>query len=306
MKKKILVVDDTSFMVMVITKVLLNENYNVIMASNGEGALRLLQSETPDLILLDTIMDGMSGYEVCEILRNDSRFNLIPIVMLCGQTAEEDKIRGLELGADDYIIKPFNNGELLARIKNCLRRVDRLRSVSPVTGLPTADAVKSEAARRMTAGEPYAALSIKINHFRPYVFSYGFDRGDDMLRKTASVIVESIREAGGADEDMAGQATGSDFVVVTHPGRAADIASRIVARFDKDVLYLYSDVDGIKGRIAVTDKDNRPVETTYPLATVSIGVVVGRDDISYPLDLFERGDRALARARAAGKSAFSE
>lgn len=303
MKKKILVVDDTSFIVMIVTKVLLGEDYNVITADSGKAALRLLQTETPDLILLDTALNDMSGFEVCQKLREDAKYTLVPIIMLCEQTSDEDKIKGIDMGADDYIIKPFDNREILARIRNSLIRIDRLRNLSPRTGLPTDTAVKSEVISRMQADKPCAALLIEINSFRPFSACYGLEKGEELLKRAAAIITESIREAGGHG-DMPGHGAEGIFCVAAHPDRAVNIAERIIQRFDKDIIYHYSEEDSNKGFITLSSGGE---EKTYGLAAISIGIaMIDGDKKISPLILYENAKRALKRAKEKGFSAFSE
>jgi len=134
-KKKILVIDDTEFMTKLISDVLMNEGYEVVTASNGRQGIEMVRIEKPDLVLLDVVMPDMDGFEVCRILREDEGNNLMPIIMLTAQDNEDDKLTGLELGADDYITKPFNTRELVSRVRNTLRRIDRNRWANPLTGL---------------------------------------------------------------------------------------------------------------------------------------------------------------------------
>ncbi len=116
---KILVVDDEASIVNIISYNLKKEGYEVITASDGEAALETAESEKPDLILLDIMMPKMDGYEVCRKIRKTSE---VPIIMLTARADEVDKVIGLEMGADDYVTKPFGNRELIARVKANLRR----------------------------------------------------------------------------------------------------------------------------------------------------------------------------------------
>src|SRR5690606_2717229 len=134
-KKKILIIEDTEFMKKLISDVLKEAGYEVVTASSGEEGLQKVREEKPDLVLLDVVMPGMDGFEVCRILREDESNNLMPIIMLTAQENEDHKLEGLELGADDYIIKPFNSRELVSRVRNTLKRIDRNRLANPLTGL---------------------------------------------------------------------------------------------------------------------------------------------------------------------------
>ena len=122
MKEKILIVEDEKDIVKMLDYNLKKEGFRTINASDGEDALDLANREHPDLILLDLMLPGIDGLEVCKTLKSDSKTKHIPIIMLTAKTQEADKIVGLELGADDYVTKPFSPRELIARIKAVLRR----------------------------------------------------------------------------------------------------------------------------------------------------------------------------------------
>ena len=123
---KILVVDDEASIVTMLAYNLKKEGYDVVTAEDGEVALEKFESEKPDLLLLDIMMPKMDGYEVCRKIREKSN---VPIIMLTARADEVDKVVGLEMGADDYVTKPFGNIELIARVKANLRRSD----IAPVT-----------------------------------------------------------------------------------------------------------------------------------------------------------------------------
>ena len=118
---KILVVDDEASIVTMLAYNLKKEGYDVVTAEDGEVALEKFESENPDLLLLDIMMPKMDGYEVCRKIREKSN---VPIIMLTARADEVDKVVGLEMGADDYVTKPFGNRELIARVKANLRRSD--------------------------------------------------------------------------------------------------------------------------------------------------------------------------------------
>lgn len=120
--EKILVVDDEDHIVELITYNLISSGYDVISANNGIDALKIAKEEKPNLILLDLMLPGLDGFDVCKAIRGESDTKEIPIIMLTAKGEELDKILGLELGADDYITKPFSIRELLARIKVIFRR----------------------------------------------------------------------------------------------------------------------------------------------------------------------------------------
>ncbi len=118
-KTSVLVVDDDVGMLRLVQRILSLEGYRVIVAGNGEAALNMLVEEAPDLVLLDIVMPDIDGYTVCQYIRE---FSQLPIIMITGKGKDEEKVQGLDTGADDYITKPFSSRELVARIKAVLRR----------------------------------------------------------------------------------------------------------------------------------------------------------------------------------------
>ena len=191
-KKKILVVDDSDFFAAVINKALMTEGYDVVRAGSGEDGLRLCREAKPDLVLLDVVMPGMSGFEVCRILRSRDSNNLMPIIMLTSQTNHDDLLIGLDLGADDYITKPFDNRELLCRVKNTLRRVDRNRNANPLTGLPGNLEIQRELDSLIERNLPFAALYADLDNFKAYNDIYGFLRGDIAIKLTADILSDEL------------------------------------------------------------------------------------------------------------------
>lgn len=301
--KKILVVDDTAFMAAVITKVLQSENYKVSVASSGEDALEILKKEKPDMILLDVVMTGMSGYDVLDVLRHDFRYNLIPILMLTGQSEEEDKLTGLEKGADDYIVKPFNNRELLARVKNTLVRLERSKGASPLTGLRGNNDIELELARRINENHRFAVLYFDLNSFKPYNDVYGFANGDIAIKMTADIICDAD-SALGSEKDFVGHIGGDDFVLITEPELATPLAEYVIDRFDKDILELYTPEDREKGFITAKDRNGQVMQ--FGFIGISAAIVFSdRHEINSTNQLAELAAGLKKKAKAPGKSAYA-
>ncbi|MCY3712776.1 MAG: response regulator [Gemmatimonadetes bacterium] len=136
MRQTILVVDDEPDIVEIIQYNLEKSGFDVIVAGDGPAALEKVRDETPDLIVLDLMLPGLEGTDVCRILKQDERTRSIPILMLTAKSEEIDRIIGLELGADDYVVKPFSPREIALRIRNILRRRSALETPGPVRAGP--------------------------------------------------------------------------------------------------------------------------------------------------------------------------
>ena len=269
-KKKILIIDDSDLMVKITTDILKEKGYAVVSAGNGLDGIKMVSTEKPDLVLLDVIMPGINGFEVCKLLRKDESNNLMPIIMLTAQGNEDDKLTGLELGADDYITKPFNPRELLSRVHNTLLRIDRNRWANPLTGLPGNTEIQSEINHRIAKEMKFSVLYLDVDNFKAYNDVYGFARGDLSIKVIADVILDTIRNFG-SQGDFVGHIGGDDFVIITDLEHTDIICENIISCFDQKIPELYSEDDRRAGFICTTNRKGDLI--CYPVMTVSIAVV---------------------------------
>ena len=255
-QKKILVIDDSDFYAKCITDILVTAGYLVIRASRGEEGLQLVRKEKPDMVLLDVIMPDINGFEVCRILRDSDSNNLMPIIMLTSQDHQEDKLIGLELGADDYIIKPFNQREMLSRVVNTLRRIDRNRGASPLTGLPGNLEIQREISSRIEKNEHFAAVYLDLDNFKAYNDVYGFARGDMAIKMTADTMNDQIANHG-SESDFVGHIGGDDFFLITLPAHTDAVCQGIIGQFDQRIRSIYNQDDLNKGYIQTFQPQRR-------------------------------------------------
>jgi diguanylate cyclase (GGDEF)-like protein len=267
--EKVLVVDDDPDVARFVEVNLRSAGYEVTVASDGEECLRKAVELRPDLILLDVMMPRLDGFEVAQRLRRDPRTSSSSIIMLTAKALSSDKVLGLSSGADDYIIKPFDPVELLARVKGTLRRAREMRALSPLTGLPGNIRVQEEIRRRVGEGEPFALLYADLDHFKAYNDHYGFVRGDRAIQALARVVLEAVHDVVGP-AGFVGHVGGDDFVMVVDPDRAEPLARELCRRFDEVAPSLYDPVDVERGTIQVRDRQGNL--QSYPLLTLSVGV----------------------------------
>jgi diguanylate cyclase (GGDEF)-like protein len=265
----VLVVDDDPIIARLLEIELVAAGYEVQLATDGEEALRVAQERRPDLILLDVIMPGMDGFEVARRLRSDPRTVAVSIIMLTGTGLSANRLEGLSAGADDYIVKPFDTPELLARVRGVLRRARELRAHSPLTGLPGYVRIEEEIEGRIRADLGFGVLYADIDHFKAYNEYYGFDRGDSVLRATGRLLRETSSDVAG-DSAFVGHAGGDDFVVVTDPELTIPLAESVIKRFDAESSSHYEEADRERGYIEVENR--RGDMQRYSLLSISIGV----------------------------------
>jgi CheY-like chemotaxis protein len=284
MDDKILIVDDSHFFRGQL-RLALGREYDVIEACNGADGLALIRREKPDLVLLDVALPDCSGFEICRILRKEN--NMMPIIMISSQDAGEDILVGLELGADDYVKKPFNERELLCRVRNVLRRVDRGRGVGPLTGLSGQPEMRRGIAERIERGALFAVIYVDIDNFKSYNDAYGFAEGDRVITWMANMLKDRLATSRG-DGDFVGHLGGDDFVIVTGHERARRICEEIAMDFDEEILGFYNDGDRRRG--CVTVQNRKGGIDIFPLMSVSMAVITNeRRSIG---SFFEVGDIA--------------
>jgi diguanylate cyclase (GGDEF)-like protein len=227
----------------------------------------------PDLVLLDMMMPGIDGYEVTKRLRHDPRTATASIIMLTARALPADKVLGLTAGCDDYIVKPFDPQELVARVQSALRRSRQMREVSPLTGLPGNFQIAHELERLVAdQSNDFAVLYADLDDFKAYNDHYGFMRGDEAIRATGRLLTDSLAR-NRTSPSFAGHIGGDDFVLVTAAEKAEPLAQDIVRNFDVMAPSLYDQDDRQRGYIEVPDR--RGVLHHYPFLSVSIGVASG-------------------------------
>lgn len=302
MAPRILIADDDIDILDLIKFTLNAEQYDVIECQDGEEALRKTIEEKPDLVILDVNMPKLMGFEVCEKIRENPETCLIPIIMLTSLSKTKDKLTGIKLGADEYMIKPFEPFELVSRVEMLLRRIKETISANPLTGLPGNLTIEAEIKRRMESGEPFAFIHADIDNFKAFNDKYGFDKGDSIIR-FVSVIMRFAVKRCGDDKTFIGHVGGEDFVIVTSPENAEEICKDIIENFDKSVPEQY-DAD-VRERGYLWGVDRSGKETQFPLMTVSIGALIAQPGkYQHYSQIIEQAKDLLRQAKATKASSY--
>jgi diguanylate cyclase (GGDEF)-like protein len=265
----VLVVEDDQFLARLLDVELSSSGYSVRLAYDGEEGLDAAFERCPDLVLADVMMPRMDGFEMVRRLRGDPRTESVSIILVTARGLQTDKLTGLTAGADDYVVKPFDNEELLARVAGVLRRAEYMKSQSPLTGLPGNVRIEDEIQARVDLRQPFAVLYLDLDNFKAFSDRYGFVRGDEALRATGHLILEAAKEVAGAGTFI-GHIGGDDFVVVCDPDRAEGVAREVIARFDRLSPTLYDEEDRIRGAVEAEDRQGRL--RRFPLLSISIGI----------------------------------
>ncbi|MER3453381.1 MAG: diguanylate cyclase response regulator [Acidimicrobiia bacterium] len=269
MAERILVVDDDRDICRYIEVNLTLEGYEVYVEHDGESAVATAQRVQPDLVLLDVMMPGLDGFGVCERLRADPRTANAAVIMLTARAMPADKVLGLTAGADDYVAKPFDPPELVARVGAVLRRSRRMRDLSPLTGLPGNFQISEEIDRLVRSGRGFAVIYADLDNFKAYNDRYGFLRGDGAIKATARVITGVLARHAG-EPRFVGHIGGDDFVVIVAPGEAEAVARDVIDAFDGMAPSLYDPEDRERGFIEVHDRRGNVLR--FPVMTISMGI----------------------------------
>jgi diguanylate cyclase (GGDEF)-like protein len=268
--ERILVVDDDPDILQVVKINLELEGYEVETAEDGREAVDKAMAEPPQLILLDIMMPRMDGLTALRRIRSHGATGNTSVILLTARGLPEDRVRGLELGADDYITKPFDIGELVARVKAVLRRTQAARDLSPLTGLPGNFRIGQEIEQHISSGRYFALIHCDLDNFKAFNDHYGFMRGDEVIRFCARCMTTATEETG-EPEAFVGHIGGDDFVALMSADRAEEFCKRVIERFDDGILDYYDTADALRGYIEVIDR--RGERYAFPVVSISLGVV---------------------------------
>jgi diguanylate cyclase (GGDEF)-like protein len=268
-KGLLLIVEDDSDISSMLRIYFESQGYESIAVARGEEALEICRRKLPNLVILDIMLPDIDGYEVCRNLRGNLRTGHIPIIFLTQKDERSDQIAGLELGADDYITKPFDLQLLMLRVEGALRRAGWLSLTSPVTGLPSSKLIE-EQLRQIMRRSNWAVLYIGINHIDDFNDIYGFVAGDDVLRFAAMLLSEVVDEDG-AGSEFIGHIGGDDFIIISTPDAASGIQARLKERFDAEVETFYNFKDRERGYIEVDAGEGK--QRQAQLMSLAVGLI---------------------------------
>jgi len=236
-KPKILVVEDDLDVAEMLNAFFCDQGYEVFTVNWGKDGVRSCQTVHPDLIILDIRLPDIDGYEVASRVRGDRRTAEIPIIFLTEKRSRSDRLLGLEIGADDYITKPFDLQELRLRVKNALNRASRGSLNNIVTALPEG-ALVDEKLSETLGRDGIALLLVSIDNMDSFRETYGFVAADDVLRAISMMIVNTMHEAISPDEFL-GHLDGTDFILVLNSSNLAAMSGKLRVRLEQAMEYFY-------------------------------------------------------------------
>jgi PleD family two-component response regulator len=288
---EILFADDDEALRTMVTDVLTAAGFTVRAAENGTRALAEVRERAPDLAILDYRMGTPDGFQVCHEIKSDPGLSWLPVLILTAERSMEDKLGGFGAGADDYLAKPFDPRELVARATALLRQAARGRDRNPTTGLPGGEALYAEVERRRAAGIPFAICYFDLDHFKPFADRFGFAVADAAIREVGAAVAA----AGDGPDTFVGHVGGDDFVLLGTPAdarrRAEDAQQRFAAALEAHLPEDAVDAGSYWGR------DRYGVERYFPLTRLSAAVL--RVDPAKWVSLEHLGERVAELKRDA-------
>jgi CheY-like chemotaxis protein len=275
LKKRLLVIEDDIDVAEMLVAYFSSQGYEVFNAMTGGDGIALARSKFPDLILLDVMLPDMDGFDVCRVLRTTTLTRYIPITFLTQRDSRADKVAGLELGADDYVTKPFDVEELRLRVQGQIRRSGREALQDPRTGLPTK--VVIEDSRQILSILPgFSQLDVQLAGFSAFRDVYGFVAADEALTFTGQLMSEIITECG-TTGDFAGTLDEDKYAVFTFASDVDGFIRVLQERFKEGVKKYYNFVDSERGFLVFHEAQDD--EQHIPL----MHLVVSRAPIAEPV-----------------------
>ncbi len=273
-KGRILVVEDDTDISKMLRIYFDSQGYEVLVAKKGQEALDICRTKLPNVIVLDINLPDIDGYDVCRVLRNNTRTSYVPIIFLTQRDDRSDKIAGLELGADDYITKPFDIEELKLRVEGTIRRSLREALTHPVTNLPAGKLIEEQLKGVKDSAGSWVLLYFGIRNANAFKEIAGPIQVNEVLIFLADIMRETLEEFGTMN-DFIGQASDNDFIVITTAEAAPAICKTIIRRFDEESSVFYPFSVREAGKVVYEDVDG--VTREAALMKLAVGVVTKND-----------------------------
>ncbi|MBN2309475.1 MAG: response regulator [Candidatus Hydrogenedentes bacterium] len=266
---KILLVDDDLDLAELVKTKLSVEGHEVHVINSGEGAFEMAKQVKPDMVILDVMLPGVTGYQVCRRIRKDPELYRIGVLILTALGEEPEVMHGLEQGADDYLAKPFKLDTLVDKLTALKALQESITRVNAISKLPGTESIKREINHRLARGTAIATCYVDMVGFKPYCAAHGQDGQKRALQFMSRTLTQLTRNMG-VYESFVAHLGGEHFVVLLNIEDYERFCSSLVQTFDRSVKELYTAQEASQGYVLATDKRGR--EARYPLMALSVGV----------------------------------
>jgi DNA-binding response OmpR family regulator len=261
-KERILAIEDDADVAELLIMFFSSQGYEIFHADNGREGIALARAKLPNLILLDIMLPDMDGFDICKELRSKNLTKYIPTIFLTQRNARADKVEGLQLGADDYITKPFDVEELRIRVKKSIQNATRDHLHEEVTGLPTGPLVEDVFLHFQQSSETWHRVEVNLAGFEAFRDAYGFLTSNDALHLAAKILSDALSRHG-TDDDFVGVVERVNFVFFTFSPNVDTILMEANREFTERSLALYKYTDADQGYIVLNE--GSPDERHVPL-----------------------------------------
>ncbi len=258
----------------------LKAHYHVVTAQSAAEVQKKLKKTSVDMILLETTLADGDGFELCRQLKSDKQTGSIPIIFVTDRTDVNAEAKGFEVGAVDYITKPYTDPTIRARIKIQLKLSEAIKELkrlhylaldaNPNTGLPGNNSIMDELKKALDNDDPVTVIYADLDNFKIFNDLYGFAQGDNIIGFTANVIKVAMQIAGCGNAFL-GHVGGDDFVIIVPSDKCTAVADEIISRIDRGIREFYSAEDLERGHVIATDREG--MQKQYPFVSLSLGAV---------------------------------
>ena len=265
---KILLADDSPTIRALVSEILTDAGFTVVTAEDGQDALEKIYKENPDLLILDYEMPYKTGFEVVQDVRQHTGYLHTPIIIFTAVTDKDTKLQGLGLDIDDYLTKPADADEVVARVKLLLKRNKQKMDCNPLTKLPGNPSIQARVEQAITSGKKFAVLYCDLNNFKSFNDKYGFAAGDRVLLATSRILITAAQ----LDPDsFVGHIGGDDFIIISSWEKAEEIAKSIVAEMTRLAPSFYDETDRQQGFMISTNRKGE--QEKFNFLSIGIGIV---------------------------------
>lgn len=245
-------------------------DYQILEVTESEEVLRILEREKVDLVLLATNLERIGSKHLIEKIREKPNLMNLPIILMAEENEISELVMSQDRGFDDFLVKPFNSLVLQLRVAINISRARQRVEANALTGLPGNQSIERVVRERIQKNEKFSVMYIDISHFKSFNDRYGFEKGDDVIKHTARILLQTSEAVGEPGTVFVGHIGGDDFVVVTHPDMEEAFAREFISEFDRIIPTYYNEADQKRGTVRLTNRQGK--RETFPLMSCSVAV----------------------------------
>lgn len=264
------------------------KDHGIKLKRFNQSEFKVILKHIPDILLINEDCLSCDLIDLAKVIRSDENNSITPIIVISSNTDVNHEIKILNNDIELYFKKPYNKEVIYLSIRNIMRLLNSNRTVSPLTGLPGNVQITAEMKRRIQNNIKFAMLYVDLDNFKAYNDTYGFSKGDEIIKFTAKILTDNILNIKGGENNFVGHIGGDDFVGIVEGENFEKVCQNIIIEFDNKVKHYFDEKDLLNGFLEVENRKGTIEE--FPLTTVSIGAVeVKEGKFKNPLEIGEAG-----------------